>query len=296
MISVFRYVIVFGIAFYIVYPLILKSLYMFMDKEDIYDITVVMIPKHFSLENVKLVLGEMEYFSTLLNTLVFSLLIAALQTITCLFVGYGFARFNFPLKKLWFAIVMLTLLIPPQVLISSLYMKFRFFDLRGFLAAFIPSQGINLINTIYPFLIAAVTCMGLKNGLFIYVIRQFFRGIPKELEEAAHIDGANHFSTYFRIMLPNAKALAVTITLFAFVWQYTDIFYSSWYMPSGHFLSVKLNTLTMNLFGVTMSMDSAYSNLIIATGTMLVMLPILLIYFVLQKQFTEGLERSGIVG
>ena len=297
MISVFRYVIVFGIAFYIVYPLILKTLYMFMDKQDMYDIMVLMIPKHFSLETVKLVVEEMNYFPTLLNTLVFSLLIAVIQAAVSLFVGYGFARFKFPLKKFWFAMVLLTLLITPQVIIAPLYMKFRFFNLSGFFSAFFQKSGINLINTIYPFLISAATCMGLRNGLFIYVIRQFFRGVPKELEEAALIDGANHMSTYFRIMLPNAKSLGITITLFAFVWQYTDIFYSSWYMPNANFLSVKLNMLTTNLFGkTTLAVNSAYSNLITATGTMLVMIPILIIYFVLQRQFTESIERSGIVG
>lgn len=301
LVSVFRYVIVFGISFYIIYPLLLKSLYMFMDPQNIYDVTVVMIPKDFTLENVKLVMEEMNYFVSLFNTLIFSIIIAVLQTVFCFFTGYGFAKFDFPLKKFWFAIVMLTLLIPPQVIIAPLYMKFRFFDFYGFLSVFLPKSGINLINTPWPFVISAVTCMGLRNGLFIYIIRQFFRGIPKELEEAAHIDGANHASTYFRIMLPNAKSLAITVTLFAFVWQYIDIFYTSWYMPNADLLSVKLNSLSINILsrliaGGTGSISDAYSNLLNATGAMLVIFPILLIYFVLQKQFTESIERSGIVG
>lgn len=301
LISTFRYIIVFGIAFYIIYPLLLKSLYMFMDEQNIYDVTVVMIPKIFTLDNVKLVMEEMNYTVSLINTLVFSAFIALLQTIFCCFVGYGFARFEFPLKKFWFAMVMLTLLIPPQVIIAPLYMKFRFFDLYGFFSVFLPKSGMNLINTAWPFVISAVTCMGLRNGLFIYIIRQFFRGIPKELEEAAHIDGANHASTYFRIMLPNAKSLAITITLFAFVWQYIDIFYTSWFMPNADLLSVKLNSLSINILshmiaGGTSTISDAYSNLLDATGSMLVIFPILIIYFVLQKQFTESIERSGIVG
>ena len=93
--ALFRYVIVFGIAFYIVYPLIVKFLYMFMDKADIYDITVIMIPKHLSLDNLKMVLKHMNYFESLFNTLLFSLLFSLLQTVACLFVGYGFARFEF---------------------------------------------------------------------------------------------------------------------------------------------------------------------------------------------------------
>ncbi len=300
-VSVFRYVIVFGISFYIVYPLILKFLYMFMAKQDIYDITVVMVPRHFSLDNLKVVIEEMNYFTSLLNTLVFSFFIALLQTFFCFAVGYGFARFEFPLKKFWFAMVMLTLLIPPQVIIAPLYMKFRYFDLLGFLSAFLPHRGVNLIGTPFPFILSSVTCVGLRNGLFIFIIRQFFRGVPKEFEEAANIDGAGFASTYFRIMLPNARSLAVTVTLFAFVWQYTDIFYTSWYMPNANLLSVKLNSLAINLQSRMMAanvatVDSAYTNLINSTGSLLVILPILLIYFVLQRQFTESIERSGIVG
>ncbi len=300
-VSAFRYIIIFGIAFYIVYPLIVKALYMFMDKGDIYDITVIMIPRHLSLENLKTVIDQMDYFKSLGSTLFFSLLFALLQTVSCLFVGYGFARFEFKFKKVWFALVMLTLLIPPQVIIAPIYMKFHYFNFLGPISAFVAREGINLIGTYWPFIISSVTCMGLRNGLFIYIIRQFFKGIPRELEEAAHIDGAGHASTYFRIMLPNARSLAITITLFAFVWQYTDIFYTSWYMPNGNLLSVKLNSLVTSVLssmiaGGGSTMDSGYANLLNVTGCLLVLLPLLLIYFVLQKQFTESIERSGIVG
>lgn len=299
--SLFRYVIIFGIAFYIVYPLIVKMLYMFMDKQDIYDITVIMIPRHLSLDNLKVVTDQMNYFKSLINTLFFSLFLSVLQTVACLFTGYGFARFEFKFKKLWFALVMLTLLIPPQVIIAPLYMKFRYFDLLGPISAFVGRSGVNLIGTVWPFIISSATCMGLRNGLFVYIIRQFFKGIPRELEEAAHIDGAGHTSTYFRIMLPNAKSLGITILLFSFVWQYTDIFYTAWYMPNADLLSVKLNSLATSVLSnlianSTSTMDSGYANLLNVTGCLLVLLPLLLIYFVLQKQFTESIERSGIVG
>ena len=88
-ISTFRYVIVFGIAFYIIYPLLLKSLYMFMDEQNIYDVTVVMIPKVFTMENIKLVMSEMNYLVSLINTLVFSAFIALLQTVFCCFAATG---------------------------------------------------------------------------------------------------------------------------------------------------------------------------------------------------------------
>jgi len=300
--AIFRYVIIFGISFYIVYPIILKLLFTFMNKDDIYDVTVKIVPRTFTLDNIKFVAEKMNYFTSLLNTLVFSLLIAVLQTVFCLFTGYGFARFDFKLKKFWFAIVILTLLVPPQVVIAPLYLKFRFFNPYGFLSAFLPKNGVNLIGTPLPFVISSVTCMGLRNGLFIYIIRQFFKGISKELEDAAHIDGAGHAKTYFLIMLPNAKPLAVTVMLFSFVWQYNDIFFSSWYMSGANFLSTNLNFLASNVLSqiiissADLRLDNAYANLINATGSMLVIAPILIIYFVLQKQFTQSIERSGIVG
>ena len=144
-----------------------------MDKQDIYDIMVLMIPKHFSLETVELVMTEMKYFPTLLNTLFFSLLIAVIQTAMSLFVGYGFARFDFPLKKFWFACVIMVIIIPPQTISTSLHLHFRYFDVFG-LSKMLTGETINLRGSILPYYLMSAGCMGLKNGLYIYMIRQFF--------------------------------------------------------------------------------------------------------------------------
>ena len=83
-------------------------------------------------------------------------------------------------------------------------------------------------------------CMGLKNGLYIFMIRQYFRNIPKELEEAAYVDGCGTLKTFVRIMLPDAKPILTSCFLFAFVWQWTDKFYSKMFLGNIKLLSTQL--------------------------------------------------------
>ena len=161
----------------------------------------------------------------------------------------------------------------------------------------------NLINTIWPFIIQAITCMGFKNGLYIYMLRQFFKGMPKELEEAAYIDGSGKLKTFTKIMVPSAVPMMVTVFLFGFVWQWTDSFYSTLYIPAQKVLSNALTSLTAEVysqyesFGGTMNFISpGFASMMNNTGVILTIIPLILLYFVCQKSFVEGIERSGIVG
>lgn len=141
--------------------------------------------------------------------------------------------------------------------------------------------------------------MGLKNGLYIYLARQFFRNMPKELEEAALIDGAGFAGTFFRVMLPSARPILTVIFLFSSVWQWTDIFYTSWFVPKLNTLSMQLNSLAytvMDKENISQSLDQYYANQISATGCLLAILPLIVLYVLMQRQFIEGIERSGIVG
>ena len=121
---------------------------------------------------------------SMLNTLWISLLVSVLQGVSCTLVAYGFARYQFPLKKFWFACVVLLIIVPPTTIQTSLYMYFANFDILGIFKA-INGKPINLRTSIIPYAMMSLTCMGLKNGLYIYMLRQYFRGVPKSLEEAA---------------------------------------------------------------------------------------------------------------
>ncbi|WP_327204850.1 carbohydrate ABC transporter permease [Paenibacillus sp. DMB20] len=130
--------------------------------------------------------------------------------------------------------------------------------------------------------------------MYIYIFRQFFRSLPNELEEAALVDGAGVFKTFYRVMLPNALPAIVTVVLFSFVWQYNDSFYVSMYLTETKVLSMQLAALPGLLAGN--SPDYMLTSIRLNAGTVLVIIPIVIFYLLLQKHFVESVERSGIVG
>ena len=127
-VSVIRAVLLFGMCFMILQPILNKISISFMAEEDLYNSMVISIPEHFTTANYQLANQFMDYWKTLGNTTLISITIAFLQILVCTVVGYGFARFEFPFKKFWFACVMLTIIIPPQTISTSLYLHFRFFE------------------------------------------------------------------------------------------------------------------------------------------------------------------------
>lgn len=300
--GIIRGVIIIGICFTILKPLILKVCVSFMSESDLYDASVKYVAKHFTWNNYKLALSGMDYFPVTVRTIILSAGVALVQLAACLLTAYGFARFRFPFKKLLFACVIFTLIVPPQVIMLPLFMKYRFFDIFGIFKA-VTGSTVNLIDTYWPFFIQACTTMGMRNGLYIYMLRQFFKGMPKELEEAAYVDGCGKLRTFVQIMLPSAVPMMVTVFLFGFVWQWTDSFYTSLYLNQTKVVSTALSSLAVNVYsqyegyGGTMSFISpGFVSMINNTGTVLTIIPLVLLYIICQKYFVEGIERSGIVG
>jgi len=293
-----RAVLVFGLIFLIVQPLLNKISISFMMERDLYDSTVISIPKHVTLENYRLVIQLINFYKALFNSLWISLLVSLVQVAACTLVGYGFARFEFPLKKLLFGAVILTIVIPPQTISPSLYLHFRFFDIFG-LIKLIRGEPLNLLNSVVPYVMLCGTCMGLKSGLYIYMIRQFFRGIPKDLEEAAYVDGCGRLRTFIRIMLPDAKPIVTSCFLFAFVWQWTDSYFSKLFMSGMMILSRQLTSISTILEKYWLEIynlrpTAAYTQCEIATGMLLTLLPLLILYVFAQRGFVESLSQSGI--
>lgn len=140
--------------------------------------------------------------------------------------GYGFAKFQFKGKILMFGVVILSIVIPPQTVMLSLFSKFRYFDIFGLLRI-ITGDTIVLTGSFLPAAILAVTGFGFRGGLFIFLMRQFYSGLPKELLEAAYVDGASVYRTYFSIIFPLGKTLMVTVFLLSFSWMWTDTFYAN---------------------------------------------------------------------
>ena len=299
-VSVARFILLFGLCFLILQPLLNKISVSFMPEKDLFDPTVISLPAHFTLSNYRVADEIMEYWRSFFNSMIVSLTIAIVQITVCTLVGYGFARFKFPLKKFWFACVMLMILIPPQVISTSLFLHFRFFDILG-IFKLITGGTINLRGSVIPYYLMSLGCMGLKNGLYIYMIRQFFRNIPADMEEAAYVDGCGVFKTFFVIMLPEAKPIITSCFLFAFVWQWTDGFYSKMFLGNVRLVSTSLANIVESLgafiqryTGIKTTVSVAYSNAILSTGTLMIIAPVILLYLFAQRQFVESISSSGI--
>ena len=292
-ISIFRAILLFGMCFMIIQPILNKISVSLMSEADLYDSTIVLVPKHFTLANWKLVNYLMNYKVTLFNTIWVSFLVSLIEVTMCSIVGYGFSRFHFPLKRFWFFCVILVIVIPPQTISTSLFLHFRYFNLFG--------KTVNLRGNMLPYIMMCLTCQGLKNGLYIYMIRQFFMGFPFELEEAAYVDGCGPLKTFVRIMVPGAKPIITSCFLFSFVWQWTDGFYASLFLGKIQLLSISLSNVVEKLgayltkmYGGSTLVSVGYSNAILSTATLLAIFPVIILYIFCQRMFVESLASTGV--
>lgn len=290
----------FGLCFLILQPIFNKISVSFMEEQDLYDSTVIVLAKNFTMDNYKLAARLMNFWKTLGNTFLISTAVSIVQIISCTLVGYGFARFKFPLKKFWFAMVVLVIIVPPQTISTSLFLHFRYFDIFGIFEA-ITGSSLNLRGSVLPYFMMCLGCMGLKDGLYIYMIRQFFSSIPQELEEAAYVDGCSTLTTFIKIMLPNAVPILTSCFLFSFVWQWTDNFYSRMFLGNTQLLAQSLTSISERLghyieftLGKTGGATPAYTQSLISTGLLMSVIPLIILYLFAQRNFIESISSSGI--
>ncbi len=334
-----RYVLLIGVAYIVLFPFFSKISASFMGKMDFTDATVMLIPKNFSIEIYKEIWVEQEYVRAFSNTFLLSFSTALIQTFICSFIAYGFAKFKFRGRKFMFAVVLLTMIIPHRTLASAMQTVFKGFDIFGIFGFLeggginilgiikIPNvatdlkvisplmqnlfdgqykdmftkSGINLLNTYWPFILLSLTGLAFKNGLYIFLLRQFFMGVPDELEESAYIDGSGVFRTFFTIILPISIPMMITVFLFSFSWSWTDNFYTSSQM---FFVSpTKAPYLLTTAIGgdvpITLRDDafagaSLYHGAIKNTGGLMIIAPLVVMYLFCQKFLVQGIERSGL--
>lgn len=292
--SLFRTIIIIGVAFMILYPVIIKISTSFKSYSDMYDPTVIFIPKKPTFENFTLVIKSINYPVAIVRTTLITAVISLLQVISCTLVAYGLARFKFPGQRLVFTAVILTLVVPPQTILLPLYIRFRFFNPFEFFSFGGEMSGISLIDTLWPFVLLSIGATAFKNGLYIYLLRQHFKNMPKVLAEAAYIDGCGRFGTFWHIMLKGAFSMIITVFLFAFVWQWNDYYYSSVLAPELHVLANDL--MNLNFSNISSTMGSMYNSMVAAPKFILQITPLMVLYIFTQRFFTESIEKSGIVG
>lgn len=303
----FRFIILLGVSYIVLYPFFAKIAASFMSPEDFIDVTVMLIPKYPSFDQYSAVFLENDYIAAFFNTLTLSLISALLQTFVSCLVGYGLAKFKFKGNSLIMGAVILTMVVPHGTVYLSMFMEFRYFDIFklfgllepiGYTGIFdlIGGKSIQLTGTYWPLVILSATGLAFKNGLYIFMMRQFFRGVPDELEESAYIDGSGTLRTFLQIIIPLSVPMMITIFLFSFSWQWTDDFYTNM------FIATNKITLMPDIVGIPKSLETTYAGqslyyaAINNTCGIMIILPLVILYLFCQKYLVQGIERSGIVG
>lgn len=297
--SAVRFFFLLGMTFVILYPLLYMLSMSLRAGADMYDMSVVWIPKHFTLDNFRVVFEQLGFGTAMLNTIEIALGCAVIQVFVCALTGYGFARFPFKGRGLLFLVVIFTIVVPPQMTNLPNYLLFHDFDFFGIVqAATGRATEINLLDRRSTLYLLALLGQGIRSGLFILIFRQYFRGVPMELEQAAMVDGCGFGRTYFRIMLPNAKGPMLITFLFTLVWYWSDFYTLSTYLSNVRTLSVSLASLRVSLETV-LSVEAWDPYKIITmeqAACIASIVPLLVLFIVLQRQFTRSIETTGLVG
>ncbi len=305
-VKIFRFVLMVGVSFVILYPFFAKIAASVMSQDDFVNVTVKLISRSPTLDQFKYIILENKYFEALLNTTILSLACALIQMVVCALVGYGLAKFKFKFNNLIFLAAIFTLIVPNGVLRFAYFTHFSSFDilwlrelLSGKILPFlnITSWNGNLLNTDWPLIILSLTGLGFRNGLYIFMLRQFYKGVPDELEESAYIDGSGVFRTFFTIIIPLSIPMLITVFLFAFSWQWTDNFYTDVF-----YTATSQKILLPDIVKVPRSLKTSYAgtqmyeSAIYNTCALLIIVPLLVVYLFCQRYLVQGIERSGIVG
>lgn len=299
--KVFRFFLLLGLSFVILFPIIYMISMSFRPLDDLFDPSVVWISRGFTFSNFAAAFRNLDYINSFVTTLLIAGVSSLIQTASCCLIAYGFARFQFRGKNLLFAMVLLTIIVPPQVTIIPLYLMFKNFGIP-FIGTWLEDllgvyMTVNLIDNPVLFYMQALLGMGIRSGLYIFILRHYFSGFPRELEEAAEIDGCSAFGTFTRVFLPNAGSMLMTVTLFSIVWYWNDYFYTSTFLGKTQTLAVALSFLRVNLAEEMGQVNNVYeSTAQMQAGCLLFIIPLLILYVFLQRYFVQGIERSGIVG
>ena len=297
--SVFRLALLIAIGYIVIYPVIYMISSSVKTTAAFADPSVIYIPKHITFEYYSLALEAIDYKDSIISTVKYEIVSAVIEILICSFIAYGLARFDFKGKKFLNFVLLLTILVPVQMIIVPIMTNYSQLDVIGILGLLNRFTGIdlrpNILGTVWTFYLPSIFGVGLRSGILIYIYIQFFSGLPKELEEAAWIDGAGLFRTFFSIAVPSSSVVYTTVTLFALIWHWNDYYLAVMYLSDKFPLAVRIydidNLITaVNIWGggSAVAIKSAACFMFIA--------PMLVIYLFMKRKFVQSIDRVGITG
>lgn len=304
--KIFRTVLLIGICYLFMFPILYIVSLAVRDPSTANDPSIIWLPKEMSLKSISKAFELMEYGPSVVLTLVITVFGTLGTLISCSMVGYGLARFKFKTKPILFTIVILMIVIPPQLLLIPQFLNYRYFTLGGILSLLKPLTGVDSINltngnsAVLTYIIPAFCASGLRAGLFIFIFRQFFSGMHRELEEAARVDGCNAFGIYLRIAMPLSVPVIITVLLYSVIWHWNEYYTSTiYFMGDVKPVAVMLRNLASALAtdNTDFVMHSAQlMRTYLAAGCLLTIIPPLILYIFTQRYFVESIETTGLTG
>jgi len=297
--SVFRFALLIAIGYIVLYPVIYMISSSIKTPAAFADPSIIYVPKKVTFEYFGFATEVIDYGASFVSTLKYEVVSAILEILVCSFIAYGLARFDFKCKKFFNFVLILTILVPAQMIIVPMMTNYSQLDVLGIFGILNKLTGIdirpNILDTAWTFYLPSVFGVGLRSGILIYIYVQFFRGLPKELEEAAWIDGAGLFRTFFSIAVPSSSVVYTTVTLFALIWHWNDYYLAIMYLSDNFPLAVKIYDID-NLLTIANVWGGAKATSAKAAACLLFILPMLILYLFLQRRFVQSIDRVGITG
>ena len=292
-VNIVRYFFLLALSYVVLYQLFFMISYSVRPRGDLYNPSVVWIPTSLTFEHFQNAFEQLDYLNTGLVSLWLMEVSALIEVMMCAVVAYGFARFDFREKNLVFFLVLVTIIVPVQLLIIPMYINYSHFDILGIAKFFIDTFNLpdfrpNLLNTGLTFWLPSLFGVGVRSGLFIFIYRKFFEGLPRELEEAAYVDGAGPLRTFISVILPSSGVVFLTVTIFSTIWHWNESYMTSMYNQLNPPLAVQLENIQSSILKDSRSAGMAACLMFIA--------PVLIMYMFLQRKFVQSIDRVGIVG
>lgn len=298
----FRYLLLIGVSYVVLFPIIKMITGAFTLPLEHYMEDSGFLPDDPTFINFQDAYKYFPYFKYMWKTVQVAGICTILQLISCSVVGYGLGRYKFKGNMLVFVCVLFTIILPIQVTVIPAFYNYRWFNLFGIGDVIGWFTGtpvtINLLKKNMALFVPCILGVGLNSGIYIFLFKQYFEGMPRDLEEAARIDGCSPFMTFLRVMIPNIKPVIVTVALLSVIYYWNDTLLTGVYITKddGWSLMLALEQLQDDHYLVQDQVDHAQLNVQRYAILIMIVTPLMLIFTVCQKFFVECMDRSGSKG
>lgn len=277
-----RFLFLFIVGYIVLYPLLYMISCSIKTNGDFMDPSHQWLPNEITFEHFKTVFDVMNFTESLKQTFVIQLLSAGFEIFVCSFIAYGFARFDFKGKKIASFFLILSLLIPIQMYSLSMSVNYRV---------------LHIFNTPLVYWLPSLLGVGIRSGMLIFIYQQFFIGLPRELEDAAYVDGAGPVRTFFSIALPSSSVVIVTVSVLSIIWHWNEYYLAELcFLDESRPLAVTISYLPSLLGQIGINASSSIYPACISAGCLLFILLPLVFYMFIQKKFVRSIDRVGITG